>query len=779
MARIGYFSMGLNAGDERQVNEIIAAGHEAILLTSLDAASLAQIDVLYVWNPSNSNYSSVYLDALPTINNSVANGMSLMIFDRFVSDASSILPGVGSTASIVRDFSNRADIDLAAGVPLNFSRGPGGRIDNDMFDGGTSSSHGFAVGSSLHRSVQPLLTNGDPDQITAFSYQFGSGSVMYSTIPLDFYSSATFDSITPEEVDILFANSVNHLLQGSVRQLPTTADVLSEFGELGLMAKLSLAAYHLRDDEVRGPRTNEEKPRAEETYNLLSGKLHFLSGSDLPEIGVNDAETRFGKFGLDAGIYTQRNAAALVARTDDALFIAFRGTNDDANPFDRKHSQSPDRKHWRDFDAHYDLFQEMLSDLKSYVNNRAEGIQQVFVTGHSMGAAMVELFVRELSLEGDWGVPVTAVNFASPGIAGAARNSLPVTSIHIAGDPIIASPLLPNGVRRAGEVSNVIFANTVMNSVIGVDSDHHRMTYFESLAVVLQDHGLTLQDLQGSGQCGRSYDDIFVSMQKTDNNQEIVISDRILLDSGFGTNDILIGGNGHDRIFGRGGDDFIHGGAGNDFISGGGGHDILHGGDGADTVSGGAGRDTIFGGDGHDRLSGDGGHDLIFGGTGQDTIYGGAGNDTLYGDNGRDLLEGGDGDDILYGGNGADTLIGGKGQDILFGGAGADVFVFSRRSDLTDTPSTTDLIADFGFGGVRDTIDLSGIDAMTGIRNPGNQAFTFIGNSSFSGTAGELRFHYAGENTHIRGDVRGNGNADFVIVLSGRHELFESDFIFV
>jgi Ca2+-binding RTX toxin-like protein len=197
-------------------------------------------------------------------------------------------------------------------------------------------------------------------------------------------------------------------------------------------------------------------------------------------------------------------------------------------------------------------------------------------------------------------------------------------------------------------------------------------------------------------------------------------------------------------------------------LSGGIGDDVLTGGSANDKLSGGDGVDTLGGGTGNDKLKGDGGADMLQGGEGADVLQGGDGVDTL---------EGGEGADVLQGGDGVDTLEGGAGGDSLRGGSGADLFVFASLADSGTTPATCDMILDFVQG--EDTIDLSGIDAVTG---GGHDAFSFIGTGAFSGTAGELRAVAAGTNTLVSADVNGDAVADFSLLLKGTHVLQGSDF---
>ncbi|GAA6200450.1 calcium-binding protein [Aquicoccus sp. SU-CL01552] len=231
--------------------------------------------------------------------------------------------------------------------------------------------------------------------------------------------------------------------------------------------------------------------------------------------------------------------------------------------------------------------------------------------------------------------------------------------------------------------------------------------------------------------------------------------------------DIVRGGKGADDLKGGNGADILSGGNGSDTLSGGKGADRLSGGNGTDTLSGGNGTDTLLGGNGADTLSGGKGADTLSGGKGTDALSGGNGTDTLSGGNGADTLSGGNGADTLSGGNGADTLSGGKGTDTLSGGNGADTFEFNTKAEANG-----DVITDFTS---TDMIDLSDIDADS--TTGGNQAFTFIAESSFSGVAGELRIIEKSSKTVVAGDIDGDGSADFRITLLDASGLDSGDFL--
>jgi serralysin len=124
------------------------------------------------------------------------------------------------------------------------------------------------------------------------------------------------------------------------------------------------------------------------------------------------------------------------------------------------------------------------------------------------------------------------------------------------------------------------------------------------------------------------------------------------------------------------------------------------------------------------------------------------------------ILFGGGGNDVVTGGDGADLVVGGGGADALTGGAGADTFRYDSVSD--SAVGASDLIGDFQAFGT-DRIDLSRIDANELLA--GDQAFTWIGASAFSGSAGQLRVRDDGGFRYVEGDTNGDGNADFSIAF--------------
>jgi Ca2+-binding RTX toxin-like protein len=107
------------------------------------------------------------------------------------------------------------------------------------------------------------------------------------------------------------------------------------------------------------------------------------------------------------------------------------------------------------------------------------------------------------------------------------------------------------------------------------------------------------------------------------------------------------------------------------------------------TIDGGPGDDVLIGSDGYDRLYGGPDADTVLGQGGDDYVYGDDGDDRVHGGPGNEVIaEGGTGDDLVVGEAGHDLIDDGIGDDRLLGGAGADrfysTFFFDDGGDVYD-----------------------------------------------------------------------------------------------
>lgn len=149
------------------------------------------------------------------------------------------------------------------------------------------------------------------------------------------------------------------------------------------------------------------------------------------------------------------------------------------------------------------------------------------------------------------------------------------------------------------------------------------------------------------------------------------------------------------------------------------------------------------------------------------TAFNGTGNsaaNVLTGNSNANVLTGLGGNDTISAGGGNDTIIGGTGKDTMTDGGGSDVYDFNATNESV-VGLNRDICTDFTH--LVDKIDLSTIDAD--VTTAGNQAFTFIGNVAFTGTAGEVRYFISGSDIIIQVELDNDGNvaADMEIQLTG------------
>ena len=210
-------------------------------------------------------------------------------------------------------------------------------------------------------------------------------------------------------------------------------------------ALLAHAAYALGNDDAENVRWgNLSKPEAYTSHAKL------LAASFDPDLsGLSGTNRR--------GVYTNDNAGALVERKGNDLYVAFTGTNDQVldlgsnglnlsdrfiagaagfvktlpvvgaltgfNPLATTASLfvnvgwqfvSADYHHWFHRDQHWALFQELYDEIVAYVD--AANIDNIYTTGHSLGAGMVPYFIKALEGEKfDHIVGVQGITFATPG----------------------------------------------------------------------------------------------------------------------------------------------------------------------------------------------------------------------------------------------------------------------------------------------------------------------------------------------------------------------------
>lgn len=360
---------------------------------------------------------------------------------------------------------------------------------------------------------------------------------------------------------------------------------------LALFAK---AAYAIQDWE--NPLINDPSPGANEAYAILRDRgwrtvdLDVYEGRDT----FTPSSTQFTSITkMDNGFYTYANAAVLVARSDDSLVISFRGTNDSSekgeNRLDPTDQYHPDKDHWifEDFGSddsmteHFAFFTDFVWSLQDYISDNPS-VQNVYVTGHSMGGAMAIEYMSRVDSPNFESVVFAAAPFTyKRNLIGAVHrkdylDDDRILQIEISGDPIAKTWDIGLGNSRPGNVVNFHGDQTMdePDSEWGISfrSDNHNMNYYLSVASSI--------DSESWG---------YIS----------------LLASGSQSTDVLIGGEqqGSEYIAGSQADVlrassqvYVYGGENTDYLAGSDELNILLGGSGNDTLMGAAANDILVGG---------------------------------------------------------------------------------------------------------------------------------------------------------------------------------------
>lgn len=158
--------------------QIIAAGHTPLALPGTpNAGNLAGVSIL--WAEDCGNLTD------PGVAQAVANGMTLVVHNAGY-NSGAFLPGGANLVNAGNVTS--ADIEFTAAAP--FLSGPGGVLTNTSLDNGSSSNHGAKTPESLPAGSVVWATTANPAHVVTFTYNYGAGKVIYSTIPLQCYLGA-------------------------------------------------------------------------------------------------------------------------------------------------------------------------------------------------------------------------------------------------------------------------------------------------------------------------------------------------------------------------------------------------------------------------------------------------------------------------------------------------------------------------------------------------------------------------------------------------------------
>lgn len=290
--------------------------------------------------------------------------------------------------------------------------------------------------------------------------------------------------------------------------LQTAAQIFSHYGtdgEIVVLAQLADAAYHLLPVENTGIGINAYdpvySPIADRDYNSLhTSGLRLLTPADFSSTEAPSLSPTFDPFGhpdfpttgLINGIYLNGNAAALVSRSTDSLFIAFRGLDDlDFNLQDTFSFLSQGTPDLNDvflpggMNAYYTLLQPLVTALDHYLSAHPD-IAHVYVTGHSLGASMAQRFMSDDILDHHAGVSFQAITFANLGFPSSSSADDPrITNVEILDDAALAAIVGKYPVH--GDIYRIIDSdgNAGASGAFGL---HHMALYDDAVQFLSQNH---------------------------------------------------------------------------------------------------------------------------------------------------------------------------------------------------------------------------------------------------------------------------------------------------
>lgn len=303
----------------------------------------------------------------------------------------------------------------------------------------------------------------------------------------------------------------------------------------------------------------------------------FLEGG-----GLYYQSDAFPGSGLDAIFPGMAEAIIFKDTRSDTIVLAFRGTADGV-PLT---TGSPGDWGAVSQNLHYDAYAPLLEALNLYLD--ANDIDRLLVTGHGLGAAMVEFFMADNPDGTVAGVQYEAVAVASPQASFASDSR--VLNIGHEGD-IVYSIV---GTRNANAVEqlHVIFDENFFGDISDVGNQHGiGVSYLHSTYVLLgsQFYGETTRDSRVivSLTADRDALEEAVTDMFSDGpslvlgrDEEVTREDGVTVSA----DDVLIAGDGNDWLEGFGGDDTLIGDVG--LFGSRGGDDTMAGGEGADVFQG-------------------------------------------------------------------------------------------------------------------------------------------------------------------------------------------------
>ncbi len=166
---------------------IITAGFIPLHVLDISTLGFTNFGLLCINEYNNGPISTALQARLADIQSWVTNGGRLIVHDR---SAGLLSPNpflLGATGAVTVRLTT-SDLDVIPPATNPVVAGPFGVINNTNLDGGASSAHGYVALANLPAAASGFLCiGGSLNEVVAFSYSLGAGTIYYSSTPLDCY----------------------------------------------------------------------------------------------------------------------------------------------------------------------------------------------------------------------------------------------------------------------------------------------------------------------------------------------------------------------------------------------------------------------------------------------------------------------------------------------------------------------------------------------------------------------------------------------------------------
>ena len=312
---------------------------------------------------------------------------------------------------------------------------------------------------------------------------------------------------------------------GGTTMLNANDIIAKHGGDISTLIDLAVASY----DDAEG-----QAARHSLGLDSQQGDWKLLSSADLGGINFDGVFYTSTFFNL-----INTNAAAIVVQAADSLFVSIRGTD---SLFDVADDVLLATSFYT---VHYDKLRPLLDAVDTFASNTNNHITHIYITGHSLGGAMVDSYMSEHE-PGDsrYNAKVTyeALTVATPGYPFLLKEDGRITNFWNEDDPIRLAKFIFSD---PGDDNNIFFGNKIDSP-----TPHYHQHFKALYEAVLEFSASEIRSTTSFESIVSSHDNIIVPITSIDGSGHIYLG---------AAQDYFYDGSGSDTLDGSLGDDILIG----------------------------------------------------------------------------------------------------------------------------------------------------------------------------------------------------------------------------